>query len=60
MNVFEKCDELKKEIKSQTARSENVRLWVNPIIYGRLKNTANLLHISRNELINIVLDRVLI
>lgn len=60
MNLFNRCDEVKKEIKNETTRSENVKLRVNPVILERLKNTANKLHISRNELINYILNEVLI
>ena len=55
-----KCKEIKSEIETNTKRSEEIKLRVSPITKRRLKNTANLLNISANELINYVLNKVLI
>ena len=60
MNIDVKCKEVKNEIEANTKRSECIKLRVSPITKGRLKNTANLLNVSANELINYVLNKVLI
>jgi hypothetical protein len=58
--LFDKCEEVKKQIKSGVTRSANVKLRVTPVIFERLELTSKELHISRNELINVILDKVLI
>ena len=60
MNIDMKCKEIKSEIETSIKRSEGIKLGVSPITKERLKNTANLLNISANELINYVLNKVLI
>ena len=55
-----KCKEIKNEIETGIKRSEEIKLRVSPITKERLKNTADLMGISKNQLINYVLNKVLI
>ena len=60
MNIDMKCKEIKSEIETGIKRSEEIKLRVSPITKERLKNTADLMGISKNQLINYVLNKVLI
>lgn len=60
MNIDMKCKEIKSEIETSIKRSEEIKLRVSPITKERLKNTADLMGISKNQLINYVLNKVLI
>jgi hypothetical protein len=58
--LFDKCEEVKKQIKSGVTRRTDVKFRVTPVIFERLKLTSRELHVSRNELINVILGKVLI
>ena len=60
MDIEQKCIELNEEFKTSTKRSKELRNRITPITFERLKKTANLLNISRNELINYILNKVLL
>lgn len=51
MNIDARCDELKREIETNTKRSENIKVRVSPTTKQRLENTANLLIFPKTNLL---------
>lgn len=60
MDIDTKCQEVKNNIKASAKHSERLQSRISPVLKARLKNTADMMHVSKNELVNYILDKVLL
>lgn len=60
MELDTKCQEIQNNIKDSAKHSERLQSKITPVLKERLKKTAETLHISKNELVNYILDKVLL